>query len=279
MLPISIRKAGIIEKLDYAEIRRKEIDSAIYGSYESDVELPRYLGLKTEGILADVTECLDHLAKDLFEEIILPSASENINKLYFSDQKNFNTYFPFFKRNLTPGNKKLIWHELFKSHPQVYKELDDLVSAIVKQGFFSGTDIRCDILKTVRNMVNEKKHDRVFAISSLSQGRKFVQGGSGENKFSVTFDIKNHLGYDNKMRVINASSEKEVLTYRFSNNYEIGLLCGYAIYAARRVMDTFYIPFFASTDRNVSPPEEEVVITTSSGPMRLDVPIIDISGF
>ena len=237
-LPITERFEGIKEKLEYAEKQRMDLTSALFGTYEGNRPLPQFLRQTAEGILGHARECLDHLGLDLIEKHLLPTADAAFLADYHSGRTA--AYFPFFATQLS--NPKNAFLRFKQVNPSVFIEVETLIAAMDAKAKLPMTNFDADDFRTLRKMVNDKKHSRVMEYQVVADQSVFARGPMGtvimdKSQFSVPgTKIGDAFG---------GHSPKSVPAYRFANGKDIPNFCLFATRATAIVMNNFYGKFFS----------------------------------
>ncbi len=237
-LPSSARFEGIKEKLEFAEKQRMDLTNALFGAYEGDRPLPQFLRQTAEGILGHARECFDHLAIDLIEEHLLPTADAAFVAEYHSGRSSH--YFPFFGTQL--NNPKNAFQRFEQVNPAVFPEVKTLISAMDAKAKLPMTNFDAADFRILREMVNDKKHSRVMEYQVVADQSVYARGPMGmvimdKSQFSVP-----------GMRIGGAfggHSPKSVPAYRFANGKDIPHFCLFATRATAIVMNNFYVKFFS----------------------------------
>ena len=259
MLPFPTRKAGIAEKLAYAESQRTLLDQALWDSYKEEGSLPRFVSQTAESILSNARECFDHLGRDLIECHLVPVAKPSFRIAYIGGK--IRQYFPFYPGQLS--NPQAAFHQFKTANRSIYDELRFLVDAMDNNLSLLNTSHAVRKFRIIQEMVNEKKHSRVLAYDSVANERMFVQGSSG----SCLFDKDFRNDHPNiQILLPRGFSSKRVAAYRFScNGMDVSDLCLFASHATAMLMDLFYDKFFSAT-APVFQPEPPPTITVSDSP-------------
>ncbi len=135
LLPFPQRKAGVIQKLDYAEAQRELLDKALWDSFKVDGALPKFVSLTAESILSNARECFDHLGQDLIEAHLLPFANKSFQDAYRSGKSK--NYFPFYTTQLS--NKKWAFAQFKIINRPIFEELFAFTTAIANNHYLLNT--------------------------------------------------------------------------------------------------------------------------------------------
>lgn len=260
-VPAPSRKAGIIDKLNYAESQRHELDRALYGTYRNGDPLPQFVAHRAADILSHARECFDHLGMDLLEQHLLPNASAKFQKAYAAG--SVKNYFPFYAGQLQAG--KFGFDQLESINRPLYDELKGFVAAIDAKKFIVNTTFRLSWFRTIQEMVNEKKHVRVLEYVAAHRGVRYTAGKSN----GIDLEILHNAAPSNppiQVVVEGQNISKPVPSFRFTNGLDVNELSLFAVHATRKVMDLFYDKYFAPTDQRVEPAETVAVSVDNSGP-------------
>jgi len=243
-LPFPTRKAGIIEKICYAEHEWQQLAKALSNSYKFEGELPRFVSQKAETILANATECLDHLGKDLIECHLLPTLEESFIEAY--RKGNIKDKFPLYPDQLKSG-KNCAYYRFKQVNRQIFDEIEKLVLDIEGKKNLMKTSYNTKYFRVIRTMVNEKKHSQVLEYYIAQNEKIFVEGKSGSYLFEKDFRNDNP---DFQIILPKDSLPRKVGAYKFSHmNLEVSHLCMFAYHATAIIMDVFYDKFFAPTEK------------------------------
>src|SRR5690606_33063617 len=95
-------------------------------------------------------------------------------------------------------------------------------------------------LADVRDMVNEKKHDKLLAAVSEADGEFLIQNSA----MLMILPIKGQKGWAS-LSVQPGTKVERVAEYRFAyNDQEVGKFCLFATSATERVINAFYAEHF-----------------------------------
>ncbi len=252
-LPASGRKAGIVQKLDYAETQQQELGQALFDSHKVGHELPQYVAQRAAAVLAEACECFDHLACDLIEHYLLSGNRASLRNQY----EKRGAYFPFYLGQLIPGRPGLFPHFRDVYRP-IYDALRDFVRAMDQNLTLPGTSLQVRKLRIIRQMVNEKKHSRVLEYQAVQGERLFVEGENG----SFLFLDKNFRNDHPAVRIaLPEGQARRVPAYRFAcNGSDVAETCGTAVHGTQMMIDRFYDLFFAPTPERAYKPEPPPIV-------------------
>lgn len=260
LLPFPQRKAGVIEKLNYAEAQRKLLDKAIFDSYKVEGELPRFVSQTAETILANARECFDHLGQDLIEGHLLSFAKRSFRDSYVNGKSRH--YFPFYSTQLS--NQKWAFAQFKTVNRAIFDELLAFTTAVENNQFLINTSHEAKKFRVIQEMVNEKKHSRVLAYEAAEGEKIFVEGANGSFLFDKGFRNNNP---NMQMVLPDGFKPRKVAAYRFAcNGLDVSHLCLFASHATAMIMDVFYNRFFQATEP-VFKPEPPPVITVVPAPL------------
>ena len=117
----------------------------------------------------------------------------------------------------------------------------DFTNKIASKSSIPDTLFNYQIFDDVRNMVNEKKHDKLLAVVSAEDAEYLIENSN----FKMILPIKDQKGWTSFM-VEPGAQVKGVTEYRFAyNDHEIGKFCLFAINATEHVVNAFYKKYFA----------------------------------
>jgi hypothetical protein len=254
LLPASLRKHGISDKLEFASQQWQELGRILQDAQLNDEMLPRFVSQIAEGILANAVECFDHLGQDLLEFHLLPNAPESLRKRY--EAGKVTSYFPFYLPQLL--NKEAVFSQFKAINPWIYDQLREFVRAMDSDLLLMNYH-RTRLFRTIKQMVNEKKHSRVLRYEAIPNEKVFVAGSESTFIFDKGFRNDNPM-----LRIVlpEAAVQKRAPAFRFvSNSMDVSDLCHFAVLATPHVMDTFYDRFFLGGIK-VHKPDPAPTITT-----------------
>lgn len=261
LLPFPTRKAGIIEKIAYAENERLRLGAAIFDSYKPGGEGVRYVSQIAENILGCTRECFDHLGKDLIEGRLLPYSSQKFQRDYAAGRGKH--YFPYYPTQLT-NPKGSAFAEFKKINRPIFDELLAFVYAIEQKQCIYNTSHQVGQFRIIQEMVNDKKHSHVLEHKVGDKDKVFVYSKSGSYLFDA--DFRND---DPNMQIVLPEDRvtRRVGSYRFAHNgISVEHLCLFACHGTAMVMDIFYDKYFQATEK-VHKLEPPPVVTSMPAPL------------
>ena len=235
--PIAPRKADVQSKLAYAKHRHQELMNTLFAAKKSSSD-PDFLVHTCADIISAARECFDYLGQDIIVEIIVPKTTNaKISKA--NADNTLKAYFPYYSGQLTKTDS--VFFDLKSHTPNLYQDLLDFTSKIACNAAIPGTLFNYQMLADVRDMVNEKKHDKLLAVVSEADGEFLIQNSA----VSVILPIKDQKGWSSFV-VQPGTQVERVAEYRFAHNdQEVGKFCLFATNATERVIAAFYADHFA----------------------------------
>ena len=237
MKPSPVRKKDILDKITYATYRHQELMNALFESKKASSD-PKFLVHASAEILSTVRECFDYLAQDIFECHILPFTTNQKLKNNYADGK-LKVYFPYYESQVNkPGT---VFSELNTINALLYKVLLDFTHSIANNAPIPNTLFTYKILLDVKEMVNEKKHDKLIGIVSGTDRELLVESNSKK----MLLPLSNQSGWYYFLAEPGAVVQK-ASEYRFSfNNQEVGKFCLFATKSTELVIKDLYQAHFA----------------------------------
>lgn len=224
----------ITSKFEYAEMLRQELMNLLFNAKRDEVETKPIMH-HARTILAESRECFDYCAQDIFEAFILPNTKE---QKILDNHKNdkLRLYFPFYELQLTQG----VFLELEKFEPNLYKHLIDLTQKVQANDPITNTLYKYGSVLELKDMVNEKKHDKLLAVKSDPQQEVLVENAG----FKAIFPVKQNT-HLHTLHVPADSTIKLVDEFLFEyNDCEVSDFCMTAVFVTRIVLDEIYKQFF-----------------------------------
>ena len=232
----------IKSKFEYAEMLRQELMNLLFNAKRDEVETKPIMH-HARTILAESRECFDYCAQDIFEAFILPNTKE---RKILDDHKNNNLrlYFPFYESQLTKG----VFLELKKFEPNLYKHLISLTAKIQANDTIPKTLYKYGSVLELKDMANEKKHDKLLAVKNDRQQEVLVENEG----FKAIFPVKQNT-HLHTLHVPADSTIKLVDEFLFEyNNYEVSHFCMTAVFVTRIILDEIYKEFFGKGFINIT---------------------------
>jgi hypothetical protein len=230
------RLPHIREKLKYVERQRQTLMDALFDAKKKQ-STPDYFCHTVADILGSSRECYDYCAKDIFEEKIIPNTSNNQLITRFQAGK-VHAYFPFYRKELENAQNpfyKLSFID-FALHQHLLKIADDIQSG----SFIPNTLFKYSDIELLRNLVNEKKHDRLIAIESNDNQEVLIENKS----FKMILPIKEQKGW-NPFHVKSDSEVSRVAEFRLEAiDVEISKFCTFAQKSTTILIEEIYAKFF-----------------------------------
>jgi hypothetical protein len=177
---------------------------------------PAFLVHTCADIISSARECFDYLGQDIIECHIIPKTS---NQRFLQDHSagRLKAYFPFYDRQVSRPDS--IFHELEAIEPSLYYVP----------------------LVDVKDMVNEKKHDKLIAVVSQAD-QEFLIENPG---IKIILPMKAQKGWSS-FSVETGSKITRATEYRFAhNNEEVGRFCLFATKVTDLVIEGFYRDHFS----------------------------------
>jgi len=235
--PNAQRKPEVESKLVYAKHRHQELMNTLFSAKKSSTD-PAFLVHSCGDIISAARECFDYLGQDIVEGYVFPRTTNPKVSKAFTDGL-LKAYFPYFSVQLTKSDS--LFHELKSHTPALYQDLFDFTNKIESKTPIPDTLFNYQILADVRNMVNEKKHDKLLAVVSEEDGEYLIENSD----LKMILPIKGQKGWSSFM-VESGTQVERVTEYRFAyNDQEVGKFCLFATNATERIIDAFYANHFA----------------------------------
>ncbi len=235
--PTASRKADVQSKLAYAKHRHQELMNTLFAAKKSSSD-PAFLVHACADIISAARECFDYLGQDIIESHIVPKTTNaKVSKAHASG--TLKAYFPYYSGQLTKTDS--VYYELKASAPVLYQDLLDFTSRIASRASIPDTLFNYQMLADVRDMVNEKKHDKLLAVVSEADSEFLIENAS----MSMILPIKAQKGWSS-FSVEPGTKVERVTEYRFAHNdQEIAKFCLFATNATERVINALYADHFA----------------------------------
>jgi hypothetical protein len=225
-LPAAKRKADVTSKLAYADKRRNALMDELFAAKKEGRD-PDSLIHAAADVVSNARECFDYAAQDIVEGYVLPN-DQKAAKAHAAG--SLKVYFPFHETQLS--NPKLVLHSLKKSTPKLYEDLIAFTEACATGKSIANTLFNCADFLSMKDMVNEKKHDKLLAVASDKEQELLIEG----NGFSAIIPLKEQKGW-HTLAVTPGSTMKHVAEYRFAyNNKEVARFCLFAVKATERIL-------------------------------------------
>lgn len=237
MKPSPFRKQDILDKIAYAIHRHQELMNALFDSKKASTD-PKFLVHTSAEILSTVRECFDYLAQDIVECHILPFTTNQKLKQNHADG-NLKVYFPYYESQV--NKPSTIFFELSTINTMLYKALLEFTHSIASNAPIPNTLFTYKLLRDVKEMVNEKKHDKLIGVVSEADREYLIESSS--KKMLLPLSAQAGWFY---FSVEPSAVVQKVTEYRFSfNNQEIGKFCLFATKSTELVINDLYQAHFA----------------------------------
>jgi hypothetical protein len=235
--PTPIRKQEVFAKLDYANHRHQQLMGEMVEAKRQKQD-PAFLVHSAADIISAVRECFDYLGQDIIECYIVPNTQIPKVRTDYATGK-LKAYFPYYEPQVMRTSS--VFFELKKIAPALFQALLDFTRSIDSGSQIPDTLFTYQMLVEVKDMVNEKKHDKLIGVVSEG-GQEFLI----ESKdVTVLIPIKGQSGWSS-FSVMPGSRVSNVTEYRFEhNNQEVSKFCLFSMNATRRVISEFYDSYFA----------------------------------
>lgn len=235
--PLAPRKAEVLSKLAYAKHRNQELMDTLYDAKESGTD-PAFLAHICADIISAARECFDYVGQDIVAAYIVPNTINPKTVKAFTDG-TLKAYFPYYAEQITkPG---AIYNELKSHSPALYQDLLHFTNNIASNVSIADTLFNYRMLADVRNMVNEKKHDKLISVVYDANAGFLIKN----TQMQMMFTIKTQQGFSS-FAVEPGTQVKRVTEYRFAHNgQEVGRFCLFATNATERVINKLYAEHFA----------------------------------
>lgn len=236
ILPTSQRKVDVLSKFEYADHRRNEVMDELF-SAKNESRNVKFLIHSSAEVVATARETFDYLGKDIVENYLLPNTNKGKLKKDHSTGK-LKSYFPFHESQVEALHGD--YHELKHISPALYFDLLNFVKNVAKKRQITDTLFNYGWFMQLKNMVNEKKHDRLVEIISEQNQEILVHG----KDISMVIPKKQQQGWST-LSIGSDVQIKEACEYRFAyNNVEVGEFCLFAVKATEIVVRSFYANHF-----------------------------------
>lgn len=199
---------------------------------------PAFLVHTCADIISAIRECFDYIGQDIIAGYILPNTkSQRI--LQANANGNLKAYFPYYATQITKPDS--VFYELTTLVPALHQDLLDFTARIASNASIPNTLFNYKMLADVRDMVNEKKHDKLIAVVSAADAEYLIEN----SRFTMLIPIKDQKGWSS-FAVEPGTQVERVAEYRFSyNDQEVGKFCLFATNATERVINELYVSHFA----------------------------------
>lgn len=230
------RLKEIQDKLKYAEHQRQSLMNTLFEAKKEKKE-PQFVVHTVADILSSSRECYDYCARDIIEEKIIPNTSNQRLIDRHNDGKLW-IYFPFFRNELT--NNSNPFNELARIDPPFHNYLIDLADNIDAKNPIPKTLFNYGDIIKLKDIVNEKKHDRLIAIESDEDQEILIENPN----MKMIIPVKKQKGW-NSFQVFPDSDLSRVVEYRLEYlDVEICDFCMFATISTKIIIEDIYTKFF-----------------------------------
>ena len=235
--PKAARKTDVTSKLAYANHRLQELMNELFEAKKSERD-PAHLVHAASEVIATSRECFDYLGQDIVDNFVIPfTSSAKIKNDYATG--SLRAYFPFHESQVKYPGK--LFNEVKHGNQQLHADLVAFTEAITKKASIPDTLFEYAAFLEMKDMVNEKKHDKLVAVVSEQDQEHLIENES----FKIILPIKGQVGWSS-FSVSPGNSAKKVPEYRFAyNDKEASKFCLFALKATERVIGKFYADHFA----------------------------------
>ena len=180
--PSAQRRADVESKLAYAKHRHQDVMNTLFSAKKSSID-PAFIIHSCGDIISAARECFDYLGQDIIEGYIVPGTTNpKISKAFTGG--TLKAYFPYFTNQLTKTDSPFF--ELKSHTPALYQDMLDFTNKIASKSSIPDTLFNYQIFDDVRNMVNEKKHDKLLAVVSAEDAEYLIENSN----FKMILPIK-----------------------------------------------------------------------------------------
>lgn len=234
--PAPRRKQDVISKLAYATHRHQELMNALFEAKKAAKD-PAFLVHTCADILSTSRECLDYLAQDIIECHIIPvTTSQKLKRDHASGK--LKVYFPFYESQINKSETPFF--ELRTINPALHQALLDFAHSIDNNASIPNTSFTYKLLLDLKDMVNEKKHDKLIAVVSEADNEYLIENDS----MKILLPVSGQSGWSH-FSVEPGSMVQKVTEYRFEfNDEEIGKFCLFTTKMVERIIGDLYQAHF-----------------------------------
>lgn len=148
-------------------------------------------------------------------------------------------YFPFHEDQLKKPNS--LFHELTNTSQLLYTDLVHFAKSIANKDRIPDTLFESALFLELKDMVNEKKHDKLIAYVEESNQEYQIENEG----FQIILPIKGQKGWTSFV-ACPGLKVTQVQEYRFQyNNTEVGKFCLFTHKATEFVITKLYMDHFA----------------------------------
>ena len=226
------RFQAIRDKIEYAEHQRQNLMNALYDSKKESKE-PKFIVHTVADILSSTIECYDYCAQDILQEKVI-NLTKNRNILDRHNKGSLRAYFPFYENELL--NTKNPFSELRITEPLMHEYLVSLAKNIVSTNNIPKTLFKYSDIIRLKNLVNEKKHDRLIAIEANDNQEILIENPN----MKIIIPIKEQKGW-NKFQVSPGLNVSRVTEFRLEFiDEEVSKFCMFATGSTRIILEDIY---------------------------------------
>lgn len=230
------RLKEIQDKLQYAEHQRQSLMNTLFVA-KKEKKNPQFIVHTVADILSSSRECYDYCARDIIEEKVIPNTKNQIIIDRHNDGK-LRAYFPFYRSELT--NKNNPFSELDQIQPFFHNYLLDLADNIDAKNPIPNTLFNYGNIIRLKDIVNEKKHDRLIAIETNEDQEILIENLN----MKMIIPVKKQKGW-NKFQVSPDSDISRVVEYRLEYlDEEVCDFCMFATVSTKIVLEDIYAKYF-----------------------------------
>ena len=235
--PTPLRKQDVLSKIGYATHRHQMLMNELFEAKNASRD-PAFLVHTAADIISTVRECFDYLGQDIIECHIIPNTQKQRFRTDYAAGK-LKAYFPYYSSQMTNSNS--VFHELVTLDPAVYHSLQDFTASVASNANIPNTLFTYQIFVDVKDMVNQKKHDKLIGVVSNNDQEYLIQN---EN-MKVVLPASRQAGWSS-FSVLPGIHVSKVSEYRFEHNdEEVGKFCLFATKATQHVIVSLYEKHFA----------------------------------
>lgn len=232
----SQRQGEVTSKLSYVGSLFQNLMSELFKAKRESRD-PANLVHSASDVLSNTRECFDYLAKDIIDSHIVPFTDNlKIKNAYASGR--LRAYFPFHEKQIK--SPKELFHELQRTSPSLYSDLVNFTESITNKKRMPNTLFGYELLMELKDMVNEKKHDKLVALISETYQEHLIE----DESFKMVVPQKGQVGWKS-FAVLPGTRVACVTEYRFAyNDREVGKFCLFAYKATEIVIQKLYADYF-----------------------------------
>lgn len=231
------RKQDVATKLDYATHRHQQLMNELFEAKRKRRN-PAFLVHTAADIISTARECFDYLGQDIIECYIIPNCKNQRLRADHASGK-LKAYFPYYETQVIRADS--VFYELNTIAPTLYQDLIGFTRSIGNRAAIPNTLFSYQILLDVKDMVNEKKHDKLIGVISEGDQEFLIENEA----LKLLLPIKGQSGWSS-FSVLPGTVVSKVTEYRFEhNNQEVGKFCIFSTNATRQIIFDFYTRHFS----------------------------------